>query len=161
PGDDRAVITVPGRPAFSNPDDVADEKLVTADYFRVLRVPITSGRGFTDQDSLPGAPPVVLLNDVAAARYFPGADPLGASVLIDGETEPWTVIGVVGSVRLQGPEGVLRPEIYTPIDWRQRLRGNPILALVVRTRADGATVGAAVHDAIRSVAPDLPAPIQT
>jgi predicted permease len=160
-GDDRAVITVPGKQAFTDPDDVADDKLITAEYFRVLRVPTVRGRTFTDQDAVPGAPLVVLLNDVAAARYFPGGDPVGATVLINGTTRPWTVVGVVGSVRLQGPEGDLRPEIYTPIDWGQHLNGNPILTLVMRTTRDLGSVGPAVRAAIRSAAPDLPAPIQT
>jgi ABC-type antimicrobial peptide transport system permease subunit len=60
-------------------------------------------------------------------------------------------------VRLQGPEGDLRPEFYTPIDWRQRLRGNPILSLVMRTTTDPGTAGPAVRAAIRAAAPDLPA----
>jgi hypothetical protein len=161
PGDDRAIITVPGKPPFSRPEDFADEKLITADYFRVLRVPIISGRTFTDRDSLPGAPPVVLINDVAAARYFLGANPVGALMLTDSSPESLTVVGVVGSVRLQGPEGDLRPEIYTPIDWRQHLRGNPILSLVMRTATDAGTLAPAVRAAIRSAAPDLPAPLQT
>jgi putative ABC transport system permease protein len=161
PGDDRSVITVPGKPTFSNAEDFADEKLITADYFRVLRVPMTRGRSFTDQDSVPGAPPVILLNDVAAARYFPGADPVGATMQVDSATQAWTVVGVVGPVRLQGPEGDLRPEIYMPIDWRQHLNGNPILALVMRTTTDASTAGPAVRAAIRSAAPDSPAPIQT
>jgi predicted permease len=160
-GDDRATITVPGKPTFADPDDWADDKLITAEYFRVLRVPTVRGRTFTDQDTVSGAPLVVLLNDVAAARYFPGADPVGASLLINGSAAPWIVVGVVGSVRLQGPEGDLRPEIYTPIDWRQHLNGNPILTLVTRTATDPGAVGPAVRAAIRSAAPDLPAPIQT
>jgi putative ABC transport system permease protein len=160
-GDDRLSITVPGKPTFNDPDDLADEKLITAQYFQVLRVPIVRGRTFTDQDGVPGAPQVVLLNDVAAARYFPGADPVGTSVLLSPNANPSTVVGVVGSVRLQGPEGDLRPEIYTPIDWHD-FRGNPILTLVVRTTTDAGAVGPPVRAAIRSAAPDLPAPpIQT
>jgi len=159
-GDDRAAITLPGKPPFDAPDDLADEKLITADYFQVLRVPTLRGRTFTDRDSLPGAPQVVLLNDVAAARYFPGTDPIGVSVLISGVTGAATVVGVVHSVRLQGPEGELRPEVYTPLDW-QHFRGNPILTLVLRTTTDAGSTGPAVRAAIHSTAPDLPAPVQT
>jgi predicted permease len=156
-GSDRSAITVPGKPPFNGPDDLADDKLITADYFRVLRVPMVRGRALTAEDSMPGAPPVVLLNEVAAARFFPGDDPVGVSVQVSGIKEPLTVVGVVGSVRLQGPEGDLRPEFYTPIDWRQRLRGNPILSLVMRTTTDPGTAGPAVRAAIRAAAPDLPA----
>jgi putative ABC transport system permease protein len=156
-GDDRVTLTVPGRPAFDNPDDLADDKLVTAEYFRVLQVPTLRGRTFTEADSAPGAPPVVLLNEVASARYFAGADPVGASVVVSGTTGASTVAGVVGTVRLQGPEGALRPEVYTPIDWQQGLRGNPILSLVMRTTGDPGAAGPAVRAAIRASAPDLPA----
>jgi putative ABC transport system permease protein len=159
-GDDRLSITVPGKPTFNDPDDLADEKLITAQYFQVLRVPIVRGRTFTDQDDVPGAPQVVVFNDVAAARYFPGADPVGATVLLSPTGSPSTVVGVVGSVRLQGPEGDLRPEIYTPIDWRD-FRGNPILTLVMRTTMNPGPLGPAVRTAIHAAAPDLPAPVQT
>src|SRR4029079_18604096 len=97
-GSDRVTITVPGKPEFTTQEDLADDKLITADYFRVLRVPAVRGRMFTDADGVPGAPRVVLLNEVAAARYFSGTDPVGTSVLISGATEPWTVVGVMGSV---------------------------------------------------------------
>jgi hypothetical protein len=114
-GNDRTGVTVPGQPTFDQPDDLADEKYITPDYFNVLRVPLVRGRVFTEIDVAPGAPQAVILNDIAAARYFGSTDPLGTTIVADGNR---VVVGVVRSTRLQGPEVDLRPEVYLPHDAR-------------------------------------------
>ena len=53
-GNDRTGVTVPGQPTFDQPDDLADEKYITPDYFNVLRVPLVRGRVFTELDVAPG-----------------------------------------------------------------------------------------------------------
>ncbi|HKW03536.1 MAG TPA: ADOP family duplicated permease [Vicinamibacterales bacterium] len=150
-GNDRTTVTVPGRPAFDQPDDYADEKYITPDYFKVLRVPVVRGRAFTDLDAAPGAPQAVILNDVAAARYFGSADPVGITVAADGDR---TVVGIVRSTRLQGPEGDLRPEVYVPLNW-QHAYGSPLVTLMMRTSRDPASFIPTIRAAIRTAAPDL------
>jgi predicted permease len=154
-GSDRTSVTVPGRPMLDTPDDRADDKLVDARYFSVLHVPVLAGRAFTDDDCRAGATPVAILNDVAAQRYFGGASPIGASINMGASS--FAVVGVVRSIRLQGPESDLRPEVYTPLGW-QTFRGNPVLTLVVRTSGDASRVVLPVRAALRATAPMLVSP---
>src|SRR5262249_51941915 len=153
-GSDRTSVVVPGKPAFGD-EDSADDKTITPDYFRVFGVPLVAGRFFADSDAVPGAPPVVILNDVAAARYFDGASPIGADIRI-GLTSAVTyrVVGAVRSVRLLGPEGELHPEMYRPLDWRQPI-GSPVITLVMRASRDPGMLAGSVRSAIQSVAPNL------
>jgi predicted permease len=153
-GNDRLTVTVPGQPAFDQPDDWADEKYITPDYFKVLGVPLVRGRLFTDLDVVPGAPQSVILNDVAATRYFGAADPIGAAIVARGNQ---VVVGVVRSTRLQGPEADLRPEIYEPLNW-QRAFGSPLVTLMMRTTRDPASLVPTIRAAIRTAAPDLVVP---
>ena len=153
-GNDRLTVTVPGQPPFDQPDDWADEKYITPDYFKVLGVPLVRGRLFTDLDVVPGAPQSVILNDVAATRYFGAADPIGAAIVARGNQ---VVVGVVRSTRLQGPEADLRPEIYEPLNW-QRAFGSPLVTLMMRTTRDPASLVPTIRAAIRTAAPDLVVP---
>jgi putative ABC transport system permease protein len=155
-GSDRRSVEVAGKPIFGG-DDSPDDKSVTPDYFAVFRVPLVAGRSFTDADAAPGAPRVLMINDVAAARYFVGANPIGAELRISRVPDPFTIVGVVRAVRLQGPEGQLRPEIYRPLDRRQPL-GSPDVTLVLRTSGDPALLAPDVRAIVRASAPDMIVP---
>jgi predicted permease len=156
PGDDRTSVTVPGKPTFGG-DDSPDDKSVTPDYFAVFHVPVLAGRAFTDDDAAPGAPRVVMLNDVAAARYFAGANPIGSELRFGRGSEAFTIVGVVRAVRLQGPEADLRPEVYRPLDWRQP-QGSPLVTLVLRTAGDTTALVPTLRATIQSAAPALVLP---
>jgi predicted permease len=145
----RTSVTVPGKPKFTDPDDQADIKMITAEYFAALRIPVIRGRAMTPADSADGAPAVVVFNDIAARRYFGDADPIGQTVNVQGDR---TVIGIVRAVRIQGPEGQLRPEAYQPMNWK-RAFGGPVF---IRTTRDVASAAADIRAAVRSAAPDLP-----
>jgi predicted permease len=158
PGEDRTGISVPGRPPLADSDEErsTDDKNVTPDYFSVLRIPLLAGRFLTDADAAPGAPPVVLLNDVAARVFFGGDNPIGARVRIGG-IDGFTVVGVVRAVRLLGPDGALHTEVYRPFDVRQPLH-SPEVTLLIRTRPDPGPLAAIVRAAIQTAAPDLIVP---
>jgi predicted permease len=66
-------------------------RMVTADYFTTLRVPILRGRNFGADDRA-GSEPVVIINQALADKFFPGEDPIGQ--IVDEEDR---IIGVVGN----------------------------------------------------------------
>jgi hypothetical protein len=69
----RSSLSIPGRPKSEDPDDSPDQKSVSADYFKVTRIPVLRGRPFTEADSAPGAEPVIIINDEAASVSGPGS----------------------------------------------------------------------------------------
>jgi putative ABC transport system permease protein len=83
-------------------------------FHGMLGVPLIRGRLFELDDQLPGAPGVVLVDETAAERYWPGEDPVGKRVRFGGERLPWfEVVGVVGSITYDGP-GIAFPTLYHP-----------------------------------------------
>ena len=85
------------------------------EYFRTFGIPVLRGRAFleTDRDS---APPVAIVSEATARRYWPDEDPIGKRIRMRSDTLWWTVVGVVRDTHLR----VMRestPLIYVP--WRQ------------------------------------------
>jgi putative ABC transport system permease protein len=124
---------------------------VSADYFRLMAIPILSGRGFAASDG-PGAPPVVMLNRQAASLYWPHADPLGKRLRI-GDTGPWlTVVGVVGDIanRPYGRGNI--PLLYTSLAQES---ARPF-RLMIRFHGDPATAATTLKAVTRTVDADEP-----
>ncbi len=119
--------------------------IITPDYFRVLRIPVRRGRPFTDQDrgaaarlagTGPAAPGVAIVNEAMAKRYWPGRDPVGEDIALDGDSwVPYrTIVGVVGDTLRSPLERDAEPIIYLPLAERPRFA----MTLVARVRDEGA-----------------------
>ena len=144
------TMTVPGGAKIepSNDDGISIRR-VTSAYHEALKIPLRDGRYFTPADRQ-GAPNVIIINDSAAKRYFPGERPVGRVVRLNDQE--WTVVGVVGDVYQRSLETEPRTEAYTPISQSQVLFGE----LVIRTRNDPYDVLPAVKSAVLAVLPDVP-----
>ena len=98
----------------------AEERRVSGDYFRTMDVPLIAGRNFGVGDN-PSTPPVVIINETMATRYWPDEDPLGQPFKWSryDNGDPWsTVVGVVGDVRHFGLDVDASPEVYSPLNQR-------------------------------------------
>jgi hypothetical protein len=63
-------------------------------YLETIGIPLARGRSLRDSDTA-DAPLVAVVNQTMAARYWPGQDPIGKRVRLDGPSGPWAqVIGV-------------------------------------------------------------------
>ncbi len=95
----------------------AHYRMITADYFRTLGIPLRRGRAFDAADRS-GSAPVAIINQTFAREFFHGRDPIGSRMrLDDGEKVPREVqiVGVVGDVRHFGLEKEATIEVYVPI----------------------------------------------
>jgi putative ABC transport system permease protein len=143
----RTLVTLPERGELKGDDDQLDIRRVTLGYLELLRVPLRAGRLMNGTD-VDGAPPVIVLNEAAAKRYWPGEPPIGQRLTINKIEH--TVIGVVGDIRHLGPETPSRPEGYAPTEQSSVTS----LTLVVRARGDAASVLPGIRSAIWSVNPE-------
>jgi predicted permease len=143
-------ISIPGK-QIENADGFINARAVTPDYHKALRIPLRSGRLFGATDRM-GVEPVVIINESAARKYFPGEDPIGRTVNISREDR--TIVGVVGDVRQAGLETDPRAEGHVPLAQVPNLRGGS--DLVIRTRGDPYGVLPAVKTAVATVLPDVP-----
>ncbi len=125
---------------------------VTADYFRVMEIPLIAGRYFNDRDRA-GATDVILLNQTLARKLFPSEDPIGKRVILDLEKPvPFEVIGVVGDVRTSALRGATIEEFYL-----HSPRYPPVSAtFAIKTAVAPASLAAAVATAVREVDRDQP-----
>ena len=91
---------------------------VTSGYFQAMTIPLVAGRGFR-LDDRPGSPPVAIVNQAMASRFWPDESPLGRRVREETAGEPvWrTVVGVVGNVKY-GLRDTGSPVVHVP--FRQR-----------------------------------------
>lgn len=129
--------------------DMFQTWMVTPDYFLVMGMQLVRGRFFNRSDRN-GAPLVMLINDIAARRFFQGRDPVGQTVTFRG---PTTIVGVLRAIRFHGPEADERPEMYVPADQEpgkfQTFGGTSFGTIVFRTNGNAQAVASAVREAIR------------
>lgn len=139
------------------PDQIGFEvghREVTAEYFKTLAIPVLRGRAFTESDR-DEAPPVVLINQTLANKYFPGEDPVGRRVTFDkvpDSTSLWrTIVGVVQDERIDGLSADPRTEFIAPA----AQDGGGGLYLLLKTNGDPAALGPSARDLIAQMDPDL------
>lgn len=126
---------------------------VTPRYFETMGIPVRAGRLFTDADA-ERAPPVVLLNETAAARLFPGGTALGRRLQLGGSQSPMrTVVGVVGNTLHRGLDSEREMQIYIPTtQWWEEGYATLIVHTSLRPESMIPTLQAAVRGAVSGIA---------
>ncbi|HEX4697005.1 MAG TPA: ABC transporter permease [Candidatus Udaeobacter sp.] len=97
-----------------SPDE--EKRQVSRHYFRALEIPLIKGRFFTDADNA-DAPPVIIVNQAFAKKFWPNQEALGKRIVMGGMSEHpnWiTIVGVVGDVRHFALDVDPKPEMYIP-----------------------------------------------
>ncbi|MBA2732355.1 MAG: ABC transporter permease [Acidobacteria bacterium] len=113
------TFNIEGRPpAAPGARTAARNSVVTPDYFRTMSIPVQRGRSFTERDR-DDTPPVIIVNEALAKRYFPGEEAVGKRIILDDDVtnEPLPsreIVGVVGNVRHNGLDEEVQPEYYNP-----------------------------------------------
>jgi predicted permease len=125
-----------------NPD--AFVYVITPGYIGAMGMRVRKGRDLSWSDRADGEP-VVILNEAAAQRLWPGQDPLGRIAVVGGDDR--TVVGVVANVRETSVEDQSGPEVYLPIT-----QAGPVDAqLVIRTSLPPDLLAASVMRTLRSL----------
>lgn len=125
---------------------------VSVDYFKALGIPLRAGRTFTPTDDY-RAPPMVILSETAARRYFGGENPLGRFLALGADPKArFEIVGVVGDVRRSGLAVDVPLQVYRPFAQR-----TPSFAtLMVRTSLPPATLAKSVQSALWRINLDIP-----
>jgi putative ABC transport system permease protein len=161
-GRDSDEFTIERRGArdVSSSTGSCQDRLISPDYFRVMNIPLIKGRTFTKADAS-SAPPVVIISQSFARRFFPNEDPLGRHITFaDPAAAPWpTIVGVVGDVRDLALDADPDIEIYAPYQ-QNVLPYNPLpyMSLVVRTVGDPSSLTSGVLAEIHELDKNLPLP---
>jgi len=153
--DQNGRFHIEGKPAAAASSEccVGSRVEVGEELHELLGIPLVRGRLFTTDDQQEGNPLVLLVDQAAADRYWPGEDPIGKRLSGWGtEEDPWAeIVGVVGSVTFDGP-GVEFPTIYSPGN-----RAHPFAIrskyLVLRAAGDPGTLVEGVRSVVRTLDP--------
>jgi putative ABC transport system permease protein len=134
-------------------------RMITPDYFKVMKMQMRRGRAFTEADSS-GAPPVIIVNETYARRTFPNADPIGHGLTVWGG-QVYQIIGVVNDVKQFSLGDPAPRTVFVPVaqvdDRIMRLaRQFVTMKFAVRSSGDPLALGAAVKQEMRKVDPALP-----
>jgi predicted permease len=128
-----------------------DFNAIGPDYFRTVGTSIVRGREFTIQDAA-GAPPVVIVNEATARRYWPGDVAVGRRLRYGAGPAPAEVIGVVADSKEKSLIDTTRPAIFSPVLQSYA----PDMTLHVRSATDVQRLLAAVRRELQAIDPALP-----
>jgi len=124
---------------------------ISPQWFKTVRVPMRSGREFTDADNAQ-APKVIIVNETLARRYWPGQNAVGKHIVLGRGPTPAEIVGVAADVKNRGLALDPQAQLYFPfpqIPW-----GN--MNLLVRTATDPHSMVSAVRGQIAAIDPDQP-----
>lgn len=127
---------------------------VTPGYFEAMATPLVRGRYFADSDQ-EHTLRVAIVDERLAARFWPNEDPIGKSVR-RGDSERYTVVGVVRDVRFEGLAArtasvgaAYFPHTQAPPTGRLRW-------IAIKTATQSGAVMPALRAALMTIDPDLP-----
>ncbi len=127
-------FSIEGRPDTPVDRPSARLRVVSPGYFRLMRIPILSGRAYDEHDEVGevGSLKSVIVNRTLAERFWPGQDAVGKRVLMSWRKTPSVIIGVVGDVRYTGLDAEPGNEFYLP----EGLFPQSAITLLVRADRD-------------------------
>jgi putative ABC transport system permease protein len=148
-----AALAIEDRPVESSQDLRAEIIRVSPDYFRVMQAPLLRGRFFAENDE-DGKPPVAIIDEAAARRYWSGRDPLGRRLRFGQDpNKPWmTVVGLVKDIKQDGLDSNGVPHIYVSM---YQSRGR-VLSVVLRSSLPATLLEPEIRDEIQNIDWRLP-----
>lgn len=132
-------------------------RYVSAEYFRAMEIPLLQGRYFDESIDRPDSPPVAIIDEILARKYFTDSNPIGERISNsrDSEGNPrWaTVIGVVGAIKHDGLRDTVEKETYYQ---SVQQRAPAEAGVIVKTDLPPAVIDRQLRDAVIAVDPEQP-----
>jgi predicted permease len=128
-------------------------------YFDTLRIRMLAGRGVEAGDTA-GAPPVAIVNEAYARRYFANRPVVGQRLAtrLGGVVKELTIVGLAANTRTSGLRLDPPATVYLPLP---QIHAPGAITLVVRGRGSVASLARAVEPAVRAAVPGAPVEVQT
>jgi putative ABC transport system permease protein len=151
-----STFGIEGRAEPNNFTALSTYRIINADYFKTMRIPLIAGRVFTEQDTR-DFEPVAIISASLARISWPGEDPLGKRIRWGSEGKWMKIVGIVGDIKLsQIAEAT--PHVYMPYTQAPR---HPY-EVALKTKVDPLTLATAMRKEVWAVDSNLPvADVQT
>jgi putative ABC transport system permease protein len=162
------VTLLPDPVHRDSPGAVSEEpRQITPQFFDVMRMPMLSGRAFTEHDTQRSAQ-VAVVNETFVRKFLPGVNPIGLHLALgrlmgpNFIDQPREIVGVVADtrgelrrMRGEGRASVFTPMVQLPDRIMARLNSGRSMTWVIRAVGDPLAVGRAVREEILKAGPSL------
>jgi putative ABC transport system permease protein len=149
-GDSDTDFLIEGRPAPTRSADafITWYRVVSANYFATMEIPLRRGRLFADRE----AEPTLVVNESMAKRFFPNEDAVGRRLRFGDDKAPWmTIVGIVADVQVRGARGTNVVETYVPY-WHNPEPGTNV---ILKTAGDPAALSEPLRRAVKEIDPGI------
>jgi predicted permease len=148
----RGVAVNGYRPRVGEGGLFAFANIVDDHFFDTTGTKLTGGRAFDARDTA-ASPRVVILNEEAAKRFFPGRDALGQQFRLNDAGGPEVqVVGIAKTGKYLYWAEPAEPFLWMPFTQDY----DPHVTMQVHTRGDPAAMAESIRDAVRRIDPDMP-----
>lgn len=136
-------------------------KTVSASYFKTTRMHLLQGRELANTDRH-GAPPVAVINQRMAKKYWPNGDAIGKRILVPerlfgktmlGVDVPWEVVGIVADEKVTGQDDYDSQAIGMYVT-NEQSPGMHLQFILIRSVLDTALLREPVKNAVREISKD-------
>ena len=153
------TVSVDGRVPTPGEDVNAQWNLVGARFFETLGMPLVAGRDFTAGDTA-GAPPVAVVNQTMAKRFFGEANPIGRTFGFGRDlSRQVEIIGVVRDAKYFSARDDAEPMVFLP--YQQDVDHIFRMCVVVRTSSDSRGLIDRIRGELASIDPAVPVRLVT
>jgi predicted permease len=142
------------------PENVDYYQTVMVGYTEAMGIPVVEGRSFEFGDA--GGPPVVLINEALARRFYPDRSPVGQRLKPGigpfGQVPWFTVVGVVKDVKQGGVDQPAGTELYLLAEQGPRLANSAPtnMNLVMRSSLPLDAIANQIRASVQALDPTLP-----
>ena len=147
-------IGFPDRPFQREEAPAVIEHRVTPGFLAAMGTRLYDGRDFAATD-VATSPLVAIVNDLFAAAYFPGRNPIGQRFFHDGGSrsrQPMEIVGVVQSAKWLSLRQAPRPMYYRPY---AQQGGTPVVRFAIRASGDVEALAAIVSATATAIDRDV------
>jgi putative ABC transport system permease protein len=149
-------FAIEGRPIAKGDEPTEQTNIVAPDFFRTLRIPVLSGREFLPSDDSK-SPPVLIVNQAFARKYFPGESAIGKRIKPDLNDDVTPegfreIVGVVGDVKFRRITAAMPAQYYLP--FKQAIILSP--PIIIRTSGDPLNMVGPLRDQLARLDKNIP-----
>ena len=143
-----APLEIDGYQPAPNAQPTSEYNEVAEDYFVTIGIPIVSGREFARTDD-ENSPPVAIINETMAAKYWPGKNPLGQRLKVK---DRWMqIIGIAKNANYRTKLEPPGPFFYVPLRQNFGVQNS----LLIRTRLKPGAITNALAREVHALDPNL------
>lgn len=158
-----SILHADSNMAPTGDDAVAYFNFITPHYFTTMHSPLLRGRNFTEGDTK-DSPPVAVVNETLARKFYPGMDALGRHFRVDpepGQPKPLIeIVGIVKDAKYGSPREDTYPTAFFPIT---QMPAEPGMERTyeLRTATPPMSLGPAVQNAVADISKEIPLEFET